>query len=327
MDDLSANVLFSYIVPTIGRTSLATAVQSILTQEFSGSEFEIIVVNDSGSPLLEKDWHASPRVRIINTNRSERSFARNAGAAVARGRYLAFLDDDDWILPGAFEHFRQLANRYPRAVWLYGGIRIVDEKGMTLKEINSCLNGNRFAQILGGAWAPIQSSMVEAQAFFQVGGFSPFIVGTEDEDLCRRITFRGEIANTPNTVACLFRGQAWNTSTNYLRAPQDTRYSRDLILSQPNVFERLISSANSRYWLGSILRAYICTIPWYLKKRRIFRALSRLFYSLAFFTRSLPYVFSSEYWQGVKADHVPQSQHFEIKEYEEKTSTARSATG
>ncbi len=327
MDDLSANVLFSYIVPTIGRTSLVTAVQSILTQEFSGSDFEIIVVNDSGSPLPEKDWHASPRVRFINTNRSERSFARNAGAAVARGRYLAFLDDDDWLLPGAFEHFWQLANRYPHAAWLYGGIRIVDEKGTVLKEINSGLNGNRFAQIMGGAWAPIQSSMVEAQAFFQVGGFSPFIVGTEDEDLCRRITFRGEIANTPNTVACLFRGQTWNTSTNYLRAPQDTRYSRDLILSQPNVFERLISSANSSYWFGRILRVYISTISWNLKNRRFFRALSRLFYSLAFLTRSLPYVFSSEYWQGVKAEHVPQSLHFVIKEYEEKTSMARSATG
>lgn len=303
------------------------AVQSVLTQAFSHSEFEIIVVNDSGNPLPIADWQSSPRVRVMNTNKCERSFARNSGAAVARGRYLAFLDDDDWILPGALEHFWQLASRYPHAAWLYGGIRIVDEKGTVLKEINSGLNGNRFAQIMGGAWAPIQSSMVEARAFFQVGGFSPFIVGTEDEDLCRRITFRGEIANTPNTVACLFRGQTWNTSTNYSRATQDTQYSRDLILSQPNVFERLISSANSSYWFGRILRVYISTVSWNLKKRRFFSALSRLFYSLAFFIRSLPHMFLSEYWQGVRADHVPQSLHFVIKEYEEKKSRMSSASG
>jgi glycosyltransferase involved in cell wall biosynthesis len=277
-------------------------------------------------PLPDAAWRASPRVRILNTNKCERSFARNSGAAVARGRYLAFLDDDDWILPGAFNHFWELANRYPHAAWLYGGIRVVDEKGMVLKEINSGLNGNCFAQIMGGAWAPIQSSLVEAQAFFQVGGFSPFIVGTEDEDLCRRIMLRGEIASTPNAVACLFRGQAWNTSTNYSRAPQDTRYSRDLILAQPDVFERLVSSANSSYWFGRILRVYISTISWNLKKRRVFRALSRLFYSLAFFIRSLPHVFSSVYWQGVKADHVPQSLHFVIKEYEEKLRQKRAQT-
>ena len=315
---MNTELFFSYIIPTIGRKSLAIAAHSVLTQDFSHADFEIIVVNDSGGQLPMAAWHVSPRVRIINTNKCERSFARNSGAAVAKGRYLAFLDDDDWILPGALNTFWELANRRPNASWLYGGIQIVDEHRKILAEINSSLKGNCFAQIMGGAWAPIQASVIESRAFFQVGGFSPFICGTEDEDLCRRIAYHGDFANTPETVACLFRGQTWNTSTNYQRAPEDTKYSRDLIISKPRTFQRFRSSVDSSYWSGRVLRVYLSTLIWNLKKKRFFTLLSRLLHSFAFFAFSIKDIFSREYWAGLRADHAPQTLHFVMKDYDRK---------
>jgi glycosyltransferase involved in cell wall biosynthesis len=316
---LTSNIFISYIIPTIGRSSLQVAVKSVLEQNFQQAEFEVIVVNDSGNPLLKEDWHASPRVKIINTNKSERSFARNSGAAVSKGAYLAFLDDDDWILPGALETFWQLSSQYPKAVWLYGGIRIVNEQGKALGEINSGLTGNCFSQIMGGAWAPLQASIIQSQVFFGVGGFNPLICGTEDEDLCRRIASFGDFANTPDVVACLYRGQTWSTSTNYLRAPEDTKYSRDLILSKPGAFQRFRSSANSSYWSGRILRVYLSTLVWNLKKKRFFTALSRLLYTFAYLALSINNLFSREYWAGLRADHVPESLHFVMKNYDRKT--------
>lgn len=316
---MSSEIFFSYIIPTIGRASLAIAVNSVSSQDFSQADLEIIVVNDSGVPLQQADWQDSPRVKIINTNKCERSFARNSGAAVARGRYLGFLDDDDWILPRALNAFWDLANRYPNAAWLYGGIQIVDEQHQVLAEINSKLSGNCFAHILGGAWAPIQASLIKSQAFFEIGGFNALIFGTEDEDLCRRTAYYGEFANTPNVVACLFRGQTWNTSTNYLRAPDDTKYSRDLILSKPGVFQRLSASAHSSYARGRVLRVYFSTVTWNLKKKRFFTILSRLLYSLAFLALSIKYLFSREFRAGLRADHVPESLHFVMKNYDRKT--------
>jgi glycosyltransferase involved in cell wall biosynthesis len=319
----ASGIFLSYIIPTIGRLSLDVAVQSVLTQPFDRAEFEIIVVNDSGIPLSKADWQDSPCVSILNTKRCERSFARNSGAAIARGKFLAFLDDDDWILPGALEAFWHLSDQNPDAAWLYGGIHIVDERKQVLAEINSRLTGDRFAQIMGGAWAPIQASVIRADAFFEAGGFSPLICGTEDEDLCRRISYSGKIASTPQTVACLFRGQTWSTSTNYLRAPEDTKRSRDQILSKPGAFSRLVSSAGSSYWSGRVLKVYLSTISWNLRKRNFFKALSRMFYTLVAFILSARYMFSAAYWQGVKADHVPESLHFVIKEYEERSKQAR----
>lgn len=309
----------TYIIPTIGRASLERAVKSVLEQDLSGADLEIIVVNDSGRVLSGGEWLWSPKVRVINTNQCERSYARNSGAAVATGDYLAFLDDDDWILPGALERFWNLANREPEAAWLYGGIRIVDEQGGILAEINSGLRGNCFAQIMGGAWAPLQASMIRADGFFEVGGFSPFIRGTEDEDLCRRIAYHGNFANTSVAVACLFRGSSWDTSTNYLRAPEDTKYSRDLILSKPNTFRQLWASADSGYWRGRVLRVYLSTIAWNLKKKRLFAALSRFNYSILGLAFSIKDLLSGEFWRGIRAEHVPDTLHFVMQAYEQRS--------
>jgi glycosyltransferase involved in cell wall biosynthesis len=315
---MAQDMFISYIIPTIGRSSLKVAVKSVLEQDFSHADFEVIVVNDSGNSLPEADWQGSPRVKMLNTHKSERSFARNSGAAVSLGTYIAFLDDDDWILPGALESFWQLANQYSKVAWLYGGIRIVDEQGRALGQINSGLNGNCFSQIMGGAWAPLQASIIQSRAFFEAGGFNPLICGTEDEDLCRRIAARADFANTNDVIACLFRGHTWSTSTNYRRAPEDTKYSRDLILSKPGVFQRFRSSVDSSYWSGRVLRVYLSTLVWNLKKKRFFNGLSRLLYSFAFFALSIKYLFSREYWAGLKADHVPETLHFVMKDYDRK---------
>jgi hypothetical protein len=169
---------------------------------------------------------------------------------------------------------------------------------------------------MGGAWAPLQASVIKSGAFFQIGGFNPLICGTEDEDLCRRIAYHGDFANTRDAVACLYRGRTWNTSTNYQRAPEDTKYSRDLIISKPKTFQRLRSSIDSSYWAGRVLRVCLSTLLWNLKKKRFFTALSRLSYSSVFFARSIKYLFSREYWAGLRVDHVPETLHVVMKNYE-----------
>ena len=82
--------LISTIIPTVGRATLSHAVQSVIDQQLYGEEVEIIVVNDSGQPLPKMSWMDAPNLQIIDTNHRERSVARNAGAAIARGKYLHF---------------------------------------------------------------------------------------------------------------------------------------------------------------------------------------------------------------------------------------------
>ena len=71
----------STIIPTVGRPTLERTVESVLNQNFDKDQFEVIVVNDSGEPLTKNaSWRTARNIQILETNRRERSFARNTGA-------------------------------------------------------------------------------------------------------------------------------------------------------------------------------------------------------------------------------------------------------
>ena len=59
----------STIIPTIGRPTLARAVQSVLEQNLTAADFEVIVVNDSEKSLSEEDWQKDERVRVLDASR------------------------------------------------------------------------------------------------------------------------------------------------------------------------------------------------------------------------------------------------------------------
>lgn len=109
MDDrggLEARV--SVVIPTIGRdlAQLDRAVRSSAGQSLP--PIEVIVVDDCRGNVLDvtSTWRdlAVP-IRVVRSTRSRGpSGARNHGAAVAVGDWVAFLDDDDWWHPRKLEY-------------------------------------------------------------------------------------------------------------------------------------------------------------------------------------------------------------------------------
>ena len=283
----------------------------MIDQQSSGVEFEIIVVNDSGQPLPKMSWMEIPNLRIIDTNRRERSVARNVGAAIARGSYLHFLDDDDQLLPNAFDHFWQLICQ-SRAAMYYGGYRFVDSNGRTLREYYPDEAGNCFIRFMSGEWQPLQASLFDAQIFHLIGGFrdlESLLGGDEDVDLTRRISVNYDIAGVQELVAVI-RIARNESTTNYSNLQQQSRQSREMILSMPGVFERLRDSARNRhnasdYWHGRIAWIYLTSVVWNLQKRNIFTALSRLGYFCYALVRAFKYWFSLKFWRGATRPHQP----------------------
>jgi glycosyltransferase involved in cell wall biosynthesis len=280
--------------------------------------------------LPEDAWPVGPQVRSITTQRRERSVARNTGAALAGGRYLCFLDDDDWLLPGALQHWAAAADQAPAAAWISGGIRVLDDSGLVLGEAHARLTGNCFAQVMGGAWAPIQASLLRAKDFFLAGGFDPSIQGTEDLDLCRKIASTGEFAHTPALVACLLRGQSWKTSTDYKRAPLDILRSREAALDQSGSWARLVSATKASgqpdYWFGRILRVYASTFRLAAHEKRGWSAVSRAMAGLASIWAAGPHLFSTRLWEAARASHVPGELHYIMLNYERSRRGTKHAT-
>jgi glycosyltransferase involved in cell wall biosynthesis len=292
---MDMQVFCSTIIPTINRATLARAVNSVLDQSFTAADFEVIVVNDSGQPLPDMDWQNSNRVQIINTNRRERSVARNSGAAVAKGEYLHFLDDDDILLPGALNALWELQKQC-QASWLLGGWRTVDNIGNLVEQFSPPLQGNIFALLVAGEGLPFQASMIRSDIFFRAGAFDPTIVGVEDRDLGRRVALWGDIAYT-NCIAAEIRIGQQGSTTNWGILAADDRWGREKALNSPKAFRRLHMSANSSYWRGRVTRAYIGSIAWNIKHKKWLIALSRILAGVSFSGIS---AFSQDYWKGIR---------------------------
>lgn len=287
----------SAIIPTVGRSSLSRAVESVLQQSISNERFEVLVINDSGKALPNAEWQIGKNVQIISTNQRERSVARNTGAAIAKGKYLHFLDDDDWLAPGAYESFVQLS-QISNAKWLYGMTQLVDRQGRPTIKLQHGLNGNCFVQAMAGEWIPLQASLIERKTFLNIGGFDPLLSGPEDIDLLRRILRTEDVCETPNLVAFVIMGGEGST-TDYDQHPQASRWAREFLLDSPNVHDRLRSSAGNSFWRGRMLRVYLTSAVWNMAHRRFFSAASRIWSSVIALLHGGTGVLTKDFWRAV----------------------------
>lgn len=298
------------IIPTVNRPTLSRAVYSVLNQDLAQDTFEIVIINDSGYPLPPMEWQTHAQVRIINTQKRERSTARNTGAAVAQGKYLHFLDDDDWMLPGAFQHFWELAQS-TNASWLYGEYRMVDTDGTLLEESHPDENGNTSIRFIAGEWLPLQAMLIQTDKFFTVGGFAPLTMllgGAEDLDLTRMLSLNNDIVGTPHPVTVIRIGQEGST-TNWSNLPEQQRQSRENFLDTSHAFHRLLDSVRSRpsrknYWHGHLMWIYLTSTIWNLTHRRGFTAISRFLHAIVSLLAAGRHIVSGEFWRGATNPHV-----------------------
>lgn len=118
----------SVIIPTRNRSALlATTIRSVLRQQ--DVDFEIVVVDEASTDDTRAviDAFGDARIRVVrhDTPRGVAT-ARNAGAAVAVGEWLGFLDDDDLWAPDKLARQLTAAGEADRD-WVYAGaVNIVD---------------------------------------------------------------------------------------------------------------------------------------------------------------------------------------------------------
>lgn len=106
------NELVSIIVPIYKvEKYLNRCIESIVHQTY---DFLEIILVDDGSPDQCPDicdaWaKKDSRIRVIHKQNGGLSDARNAGLSVATGKYIAFVDSDDWIHPQMYERLIKVA--------------------------------------------------------------------------------------------------------------------------------------------------------------------------------------------------------------------------
>ena len=92
--------LISIVVPVYNSEKyIGTCINSIRNQTYKN--IEIIIVNDgsndSSLDIITKLKEEEPRITVISTENKGVSHARNTGLQVAKGKWISFVDSDDWL--------------------------------------------------------------------------------------------------------------------------------------------------------------------------------------------------------------------------------------
>jgi GT2 family glycosyltransferase len=187
-----AKPFFSVVVPTYDRPAeLANCLAGLSAQDYPRDRFEIVVVDDGGSAgsAPEPDEHrGDPPIAVIRQAHAGQSAARNTGASVARGDYLAFTDDDciparDWLSALA-----RIAAVAPAAV--VGGCTLNalprNPFSTASQVIVDVVYGYYNADPDNARFFATNNIAVPAEAFAAMGGFDVTFRTSEDRDFCDR---------------------------------------------------------------------------------------------------------------------------------------------
>lgn len=98
----------SVIIPAYNAEKYLTeALDSVVSQTMSDSDYEIIIVNDGSSDntadILEKYKNLHSNITVINKENGGPSSARNSGLDIASGEYIYFFDADDLLINNSLE--------------------------------------------------------------------------------------------------------------------------------------------------------------------------------------------------------------------------------
>lgn len=129
---------FSIILPTYNRANhLDKAIGSVLNQMFGN--FELIIVDDGSTDntreVVER-W-SDERIRYFFKENEERSIARNFGISRARGRYVNFLDSDDFFYPHHLETASKKLTELDFPPLLHLGFEIRKENGELIRTFSN----------------------------------------------------------------------------------------------------------------------------------------------------------------------------------------------
>lgn len=100
------NVLVSVIIPIYNvEKYLSKSIESVLNQTFA--DFELLLIDD-GSPdncgiICDEYEKKDSRIKVFHRKNFGLSASRNFGVDKAVGKYVCFLDSDDWYAPNALE--------------------------------------------------------------------------------------------------------------------------------------------------------------------------------------------------------------------------------
>jgi glycosyltransferase involved in cell wall biosynthesis len=189
-----------------GAKYIKDAIESVFNQTFK--DFEIVVVDDGSTDNTKavlEPWIREGKIRYFYQENKGTSGAYNTGLRLARGKYIKFLDCDDFLYPKQLEiQVNHLKDR-PECV-----ISVTDYEfefeGKNRKRGNLWLEkDNQLAQFIEANPCPGHAILISHSLIEQAGGYDEELVNQEDTDLWVRVLLQGGIFEKVDYIGCCYR--------------------------------------------------------------------------------------------------------------------------
>jgi len=170
------NDLVSVIIPTFNRPKwLEEAIGSATFQTYPS--IEIIVVDDGSQKQINQQvLEKFTKVKYIYQKNSGLGAARNTGLAKSQGKFVQFLDDDDWLATNAIQIKLAGLLSNPDAGVVYSDLYLTNENGKVLSKSFDRIprplpSGDLYPIIIERNFIPVHALIWKREVLEKVGGF------------------------------------------------------------------------------------------------------------------------------------------------------------
>jgi len=169
------NPLISLLLTCYNREEyIREAIESVLASTYKN--FELIIVDDCSqdrSLAIAQEYVAKdPRVKIFINEKNLGDYPnRNKAASYATGKYLKYIDADDYIYPWGLQLLVEMMEKFPEAGW--GLCSLEQNENKIFPFLLNCAETYEYNYFGPGLFhkAPL-SSIINRNAFEKIGGFS-----------------------------------------------------------------------------------------------------------------------------------------------------------
>lgn len=205
---------FSVVMTTYNRAPLLKrALASLIAQD--ETDWEAIIIDDGSSDdseffiqeYLTKYPH---KIHYVTQENQGTVNAKNAGIALAQGRFITFLDSDDEYNPSHLKSRKEILEEHPGVEFLYGGVEVIGNEYVPdrnnperLIHLSECVIGGTF--------------FLERALLVSLKGFRPFPIGT-DADLFERVKARSVKMMKTSLPTYVYRRETADSITHQFSA-------------------------------------------------------------------------------------------------------------
>lgn len=237
--------LVSVIIPTYNRTqTLERAILSVLNQTYKN--IEIIIVDDNANfqKIRDNNRNLIKNLKCQNILFIENKInlgggpSRNEGIKKSKGKFIAFLDDDDEFLPNKIEKqmdlYKKLSNDNVAMIYCYAKMINVDGTSYISKRN---INGNDILEHVSNCIAATSWWFCSKEKLLNVGGFEN-ISSRQDASLILKLLLKGyEVHCVPEVLLKYY----WHDSnsgiskTNFKSIEAEKKYREIFLENSQNL--------------------------------------------------------------------------------------------